>query len=522
MKTEHSYTVIVAEDEQIILDNIIQKIEQTDLHFKVIASALDGEDALSLVEQMKPDILFTDIHMPAMDGLELIQRAKIMRPELEIVIISGYNDFSYAQQAIRLGVTDYILKPVKKDLLMQTMVGIKTRLDKKANKLESDIIERLVHGIKPASALPESIKTEQFHMYFICLGNQYTYTADVLDTDFFDRLWSMIDWSKIAASIWDKAMSWRVIDDKFFNQKFLVLSSSEQAYHAEELINAISSSLLDSIPITICAEESPVSLEHIRDTARMLRASLERNLLCCLSSIITTKERKAPDRPSHNYDSIHMNSMKLFVKQQQFDSLQSELLHLFTEWQASSMTQRQLEKLLVNLAVELMGLIGCEDDDIMASIEKELYEIIAISIDNESLFNDALQVLNSYMSSYINPRKKVSDTSEELYNKLEEYIRMNISEQITVSSLAEKFNFNSSYIIRVFKKCSGEPPMRYLTLLRINEAKRLIERQPELDFKDIAEIIGYSEQQYFSRVFKNITGMSPSEYRESAKKSGLS
>ena len=515
MNSGHVFTVVVAEDEQIILNNIINKIEQTDLHFNVVASAMDGEDALLLIEQFKPDVLFTDIHMPAMDGLELIKRAKAIKPDLEIVIISGYNDFSYAQQAIRLGVTDYILKPVKKDLLMQTIASIKTRLDKKAYKLESDMIEKMVHGIKPAASFPESIKSLQFQMYFICLGNQYSHAADVLDTDYFDRLWSMIDWSKIMASCGDKAATWRIVDDKYFNQKFLILSGSEPACHPEGLMNAISSSLLDSIPVTICAGESPVSLEHIRDTARMLRASLERNLLCCRSSLITKTDRQVPDRPSLNHDSIHMNSIKLFIKQQQFDSLQSELQHLFAGWEASGMTQRQLEKQLVNLAAELMALIGNEEEDILASIEKELYEIVAISIDSESLFSDAIQILNNYMSPYSNPRKKGSDTSAELYNKLEEYIRMNMSEQITVSSLAEKFNFNPSYIIRVFKKCSGEPPMKYLTQLRINEAKRLIERQAELDFKDIAEIIGYSEQQYFSRVFKNITGMSPSEYRES-------
>ncbi|RED75733.1 response regulator transcription factor [Cohnella phaseoli] len=517
MTSRQSYTVIVAEDEQIILDNIIQKIDQADLNFKVIASAADGEDALLLVEQMKPDVLFTDIHMPAMDGLELIKRAKAIRPDLEIVIISGYNDFSYAQQAIRLGVTDYILKPVKKDLLRQTIVVIKARLDLQTRRLESDLIDKMVHGVKSPPALTESIKATQRHMYLICLGNQYTYSADVLDTDYFDRLWSMIDWSKITANCTNEAVSWHLIDDKFFNQKFLILNGSEQACHAEKLMNAISSSLLHSVPVTVCTEEEPVSLEQIRDTARRMRTYLERNLLCCLSSLITTKDRKVPDRPSHQ-DSNHMNSIKLFVKQQQFDSLQNELLHLFSQWEKSDMTQRQLEKLLTQLADELMTLIGHEDDDMMGSIEKELYDLVAISTDSKSLFNDALQILNSYMGPYSHSRKKGSDTSEELYNKLEEYIRMNMSEQITVSSLAEKFNFNPSYIIRVFKKCCGEPPMKYLTSLRINEAKRLIERQAELDFKDIAEIIGYSEQQYFSRVFKNMTGMSPSEYRESIKK----
>lgn len=224
-------------------------------------------------------------------------------------------------------------------------------------------------------------------------------------------------------------------------------------------MNALSSSLFHSVPITICTEESLVGVSNY---------GIQR-VLC-------------------------------------------EQL-----WKESILTQRQVEKRLIHLASELMAPIGCEDNRIIATLEKDLYELVALSIDIDSLYHDALQIFSGYMSQYMYPAKKGGDTSEELYQQLEEYIRMNMSEPITVSTLSEKFNFNPSYIIRVFKKFSGEPPMKYLTSLRINEAKRLIERQPELEFKDIAAIIGYAEQQYFSRVFKNMTGMSPSEYKESVK-----
>ncbi|WP_313637122.1 response regulator [Paenibacillus sp. FSL K6-0276] len=523
MTSRGVFSVVVAEDEQIILDNIIEKIELTDLNFKVISSAMDGEDALLLIKQFKPDVLFTDIHMPSMDGLELIQQAKKIKPELEVVIISGYNDFSYAQQAIRLGVTDYILKPIKKELLLQTITSIKSRLEMKASKLANDTIENIIYGIKPMEARPAYLKNVHFQVHLICLGNLYTNTADVLDTDYFERLWSMVDWSKIAtANSWDESVPRWIINDKLFNQRFLIIAGSEHACDPAVLRDVISTSLLESIPITICTEETLVSLEDIGNTTRSMRVALVQGLLCCRSSLITMKDRKSTDRPYHNYDSVHMNSIKTLVKQKQFDSLPSELLHLFAQWENSSITQRQLEKLLVKLAAELLILLGCEDDNVLASIEKELYEIVAISNHFNSLFSDVLQLFNNSMYTYIYPRKKGIDTSEELYNKLKVYIRTNMSEPITISTLVEKFNFNSSYIIRVFKKYSGEPPMKFLTSLRIHEAKRLIERQAELDFKDISKIIGYSEQQYFSRVFKNTTGMSPSEYKESITKSGLS
>lgn len=521
MKHEGVFNVVVAEDEPIILENIVTKIEQTDLNFKVVSTAMNGRDALQLIEQLKPDVLFTDIQMPAMDGLELIKQAKAIKPDIEIVIISGYNDFSYAQQGIRLGVTDYILKPIKKDVLLQTITDVKKKLEQKVGTLEKDIIEKMFYGIKPIEAPPKYLINKKFQIHLICIGNLYTFTADVLDTDYYDRLWSMIDFPNIVDRYWDESVSWWIIDDKIFNQKFLVVVDDEHVANTTELMNAISSSLLDSIPVTICTEELPVGLEEFRDTSRSLRTSLERNLLYCRSSLILIRNRRPADRPAYNFDSVHMNSIKTLMDQQQFDSMQSELQHLFIYWETSNITQRLLEKQLVNLTTELMLIVGYEDNRILTSIEKELYEIVAMSSHYNSLFSDVLRVLNSYLGDYIYPRKKGNDTAEELYYKLEEYIRSNMSEPITVSTLAEKFNFNSSYIIRVFKKYSGEPPMKFLTSLRINEAKRLIESQTGLDFKIIAEIIGYSEQHYFSRVFKNITGMSPSEYRELMKKKRL-
>lgn len=522
MNRERVFSVVVAEDEPIILDNIVTKIEQTDLNFKVVSTAMNGKDALGLIEQMNPDVLFTDIHMPVIDGLELIKQAKAIKPDLVIVIISGYNDFSYAQQGIRLGITDYILKPVKKELLLQTVTSIKNKLEQKIGNLENNIIEKMLNGIKPIEIPPESLKNKNYHIHLICIGNLYTFTADVLDTDYYDRLWSMIDFPKIVDRCWDESASWWMIDDKIFNQKFLIVADSEQIANTTELMNAISSSLLDSVPVTLCTEETPIGLEHFRDTSRILRSSIELNLLFCRSSLIVIRNRKPADRPAFHIDSVHMSSIKTLVNQQHFDSMQSELKHLFTYWETSNITQRMLEKQLINLTIELMLMVGCEDNSTLVSIEKELCEIVAMSNHYDSLFSDVLVVLNSYLGDYIYPRKKGNDTAEELYNKLEEYIRTNMSEPITVSTLAEKFNFNSSYIIRVFKKYSGEPPMKFLTSIRINEAKRLIESQAGLDFKVIAEIIGYSEQQYFSRVFKNITGMSPSEYRELIKKSELS
>lgn len=123
-----NYTVIVAEDEELLLNNLVHKIEKADPDFQVIGTAQTGAQALSLVEQMSPDVVFTDIKMPVMDGITLLTRIRDQFPFTKLVITSGFSDFEYAKKAITLKVSDYLLKPVDPDELRNVLLKIKQEL----------------------------------------------------------------------------------------------------------------------------------------------------------------------------------------------------------------------------------------------------------------------------------------------------------------------------------------------------------------------------------------------------------
>ncbi len=133
------YTIIVAEDEELLLNNLINKIYALDLGIFVAGKAQTGEQALELIRKHSPDILITDIRMPVMDGMELLARVSETYPGLKTVILSGYSDFDYAKKAIRYNVSDYLLKPVNNDELKQTLVKIITRLEMETTSLTSTL-----------------------------------------------------------------------------------------------------------------------------------------------------------------------------------------------------------------------------------------------------------------------------------------------------------------------------------------------------------------------------------------------
>ena len=141
--------------------------------------------------------------------------------------------------------------------------------------------------------------------------------------------------------------------------------------------------------------------------------------------------------------------------------------------------------------------------------EKRLYSCIQNATAINTLFSEILVL---FQEIFRTESGKCSDTSSVIL-EVERFMKKNYASPITVEDMARKFNFNASYLTRIFKKQTGESPVKYLLRLRIDEAKKLLLEHPDLSVKQISTLVGYEDQHYFSRFFKELTGLSPSEYR---------
>lgn len=124
-----NYTVFVVEDETLILRNTAKKIKQLNIGFEVAETAKNGQQAIDLLQKQLPDVIITDIRMPQVDGLQLVQHLSVNCPSVRTVIISGYNDFEFARKAIQFNVKDYLLKPVESEQLYQCLIRLRIELD---------------------------------------------------------------------------------------------------------------------------------------------------------------------------------------------------------------------------------------------------------------------------------------------------------------------------------------------------------------------------------------------------------
>lgn len=151
------YKVVFAEDEATTRNNICRVIDWEKYNFQIVSMSSDGEEALAAIEQYHPDVLITDIKMPFIDGLELSKMAKSLLPTIRIVILSGYSEFVYAQEAIKIGVQDYLIKPITPTRLIQILVKLHDQLeeDAKNRKRHLQIIDDLRYAELRLQKLPE-------------------------------------------------------------------------------------------------------------------------------------------------------------------------------------------------------------------------------------------------------------------------------------------------------------------------------------------------------------------------------
>jgi YesN/AraC family two-component response regulator len=136
--TERRFSFVIAEDEEKMRDYMARKIAELDPRFECAGTAADGEEAVELVECRMPDLLITDIKMPVLGGLELVERIRRTNPDLRIVIVSGYSEFEYARRAIELGVDEYVLKPVDVESLRETLRRVRIRLEASVGQVEAE------------------------------------------------------------------------------------------------------------------------------------------------------------------------------------------------------------------------------------------------------------------------------------------------------------------------------------------------------------------------------------------------
>ncbi|MBU9737786.1 response regulator transcription factor [Diplocloster agilis] len=502
-KTE--ITVIIAEDEPIILNNIAKKVENTDPRIQVIGKAQNGRETLALLNGQVPDLLITDIEMPGMNGLELIREVRRLYPQVHILILSGYSNFEYARTAIKYGVDDYLLKPISQSDLSAILTKMTETILSERRQLERNILSKTLHGDSPEILSPSSFPDENFLMVLVHLGNLPSRYAALIHPANLRDLWEQIDFNTFFSAHAEVDHTW-IIDEANLYQKFIILHITDREIRPALMAMQLNNFVLESgitLPYHILFHTVTIGYPQIWETARDMRTALPQYVSMYAQNYSLYPEGPKCPLPDHQQKRDHIN----FLYQLQNDTSYLQYVTTTLDSYAEAGYPQSITDDFIREAYHALPVVFKVDDkSALAAMSDTLSHLN--TCETREQMNQQLRISIENMLQ----TQSTASGSEHLYHQLKHYIEVNYNQKISLDDLSDRYGYTPSYINRLFKKECGLSPLQYQTSLRIAKAKELLSTQADIDIKTIASTIGYDDSRYFSRVFKNEVGTTPSEW----------
>lgn len=491
--------IFLVEDEFIALQALEFKIRELGDPYEIAGTAVNGIDALSQLKQTKADIVIADINMPEMDGLELIEHLSEEHPEIITVILSGYQEFDYAQKALRFGTQDYLLKPVSVDDLQSCLDRCASKLlEKQKNK---NVIMFLLD--RDTCTFPADPTGSEFGVAYMIIANMISTASHIIHPGV-----PYIESSKIEshlASLLPDGIKFYCFDGIFSNEKALVLSGT----HLDE--KRLQQLLLQVIQgmEQLCQNYVTAYYEHLADPSGISGAILRCRSEAAKHIILgRTQLCSSPAADFRAWPDLQKQAdlFLMLLKQRQTDLLRSNIVRLFDQWAQVPRTALEIQKDMIFILEHFNHNLP-EELPLGSTFLTE--NMLCFYSGQKDLAEDFYQLLVRFP----NPDYNASLSSEELVEKLDHYLQSSLSQSLSLQMLSDEFGVSKVYLCRIFKKYKNMTPIDYFNRLKIDRAAQMLTQFPKMPLREIASALGFNDIYYFSKVFKRIAGVSPSELR---------
>ena len=510
------YKLLIVEDEPPTLRYLVQLIETKCKHFYVAGTAENGIVALQKVRELKPDVVLTDIKMPLLDGIGLVKQLKEAYPDICSVIVSGYQDFEYAKEAFKLGIVDYLLKPIKVDEIQNLMNAISEKLDQ-ANYLRAKtVIEKMLKSGK-CSGKEQNIFEDCYFTVMVvrrnCLPSRFTmHQKSLLGI----RIFNDIKLAKLQSEL-GMVDVW-MLEGRDQMEAVLVFRTDNKAiscFRIKELAHSIADDLADGINFyTIAYTYTSFNFKQLEEHIYKLYAILNHFTVIGKNQILDdTMLQHAEITRKPILGSIFKNKIEFLAEIRSMDNLKQEIVKKFNEWEQNGQPQICVESMIRSM-LEIIAKYSSVPPDF--NIENQMSEAIFYSTAFGELLSGIWDIVTELLQPDENGYNKRKIDSLSLFQKIDEYIGENLSEVISLQTVCSQFGVSQTYLSRLFRKYRNTSFNKYVTMLRIDAAKQMMSQDSTMRIKDIALILGYKDQYYFSRVFKSITGIPPSDYHHAS------
>lgn len=482
--------VLIAEDEMPLLRGIKIMIEKLNPEFSVVCCAHNGKAAIEYMEKEPVDVVFTDINMPLADGIEVMKFVEERYPETQKVVISGYNDFKYAQEAMRCGVKEYILKPIVQKELERILNGIHETYKERQQKKQRNMLQEVVYASKMTQG------KEKIQILYFCAGPMIKEGMEESIAEC--KFWKDIDVEKAVKEFLPESTGVYVFEKYQANEKILLLVPSEKIDLFEFSTCFIKKMEENNVCVTAAYHQEMIEMNQIPSISCHLRKIMRKCILFAEGSVIEDEKEETREK---NIEILRLCSSIRDISADKESIILKEFESLFSK---RKIRQKECIYVLRILLEKTMGNSETTDE----FLDEIIWNLLLYSQDVQQLFHNIRRMLDE-KRQYRKP-----DTTEDLMRKLDIYIQEHMTEPITAASLAAEFGLVAPYLSRLFKEYSGYTLSQYIQKIRLDRAKQLLRMDGDILAKDVAEMVGYSNPLYFSKIFKKKVGIYPSEYRK--------
>lgn len=478
--------IFIVEDEYWALEELKQLLKAYrkthDIHFYE-----NGKAAYSDVIVLKPDLIVTDITMPELNGLELVEKVKEFDRTIECILLTVHDTFDYAKKGIQLGVRDYLLKPIKKESLYQILdEAIKRQIERSAIRKNEEIMilsQMFINQEETSHAINHVMEEQQLYLLYVLFErSEYPISLETFlkDTDL-EVLWTL----------------------PLNDQNYLIIIP--YGLSVTEKILKLYNHLINQVQVHFCFEIKRHN-DGLLDTYNKVKTRLEKYKLFGMSSYIEPNFSQDKEKDF----TVVWESVRIIEKRINEGTL--------------GLIRMEIDQLVDT--IKKMRLTEIELQRVLLDVHYALTYNLHLDVDNSKLNNDRSTIRLNRISSFTELRQGIFDIIDNftsimnnddiqpkhLIPSVQKWIETSYYEQITFKEFADQHHVSLSYLSREFKDQTGNTFSDYLTKVRIDKSCQLLDKNTH-STKEVGELVGYRDPKHFRDVFKKVTGLSIREYK---------
>lgn len=489
------YKLYLLDDEPFILEGLKYIIDWEEYGFDVVGTSSNGEDGFNFIKNEDVDLIITDIMMPKMTGLELISNLKKINHNAKFIVLSAFQEFQYAKEAISMGAENYLTKPIDEDELIQTIEEVKKKIEKiKLEKVDTkifknDLILKLICN-KNNDGVLDRLRLEgiNFNYKNLCVvilefaegGNINNHILNHIDNLNYEYCVNLQNQILI------------IMDNESVNKDALRNLKDDLSSITNEQIYISRGKYVDSIDNLNCSYQSAKDIHEYK---------------LVYPNISWIREYKEKSYNLENIDYIDFNHLKkLLLNKDNKESL-NYIESIFSKLKNDeNLTVKQIKTKSIEVFLNVYNYFN--DSKIIKGLDLYLEKVI------NSVNLDQIQIeLKNMIKHRQSKLEETDDSISPIILKLLRNIEKNYSKDLNLKEISETYNINSIYLGQLFQKETGILFSDYLNNFRVNKAKNLLV-ETSLKAAEIGELVGYANKNYFYRKFKDIVGITPSEWRK--------